>query len=486
MPVVYVPTNLPRDTALLSRDKWNSIRGHLTRQQEEEARRQKLREAAQHRQTVSKQMKDDWPNTLAKLHAKRLQDREDRLRKKEEDQLAIDAEEAKIQAVLRKQKLDAAREMLFHNEERVRNLDGALLLSEVLKERDEQVALKAEMKKREDERERQWQKHLHFDWARQAEIEAQQQRDRRAAMQRSNAKEIEVAFAVKEEAKKKELEYAEQVREATRQYEHELQLEKEEEYEKRQQMKKEANEYARTQRAFELLKQKREEEENAETRIYSLGKLEMARQIKQTRDEILDRSRRRSEVACALLERQLMAKQSDEDARIAAAVAEKRAKDDALEAEKAAARADMVETIRQHRSAELRRHREQQEEADRQRHQERRLQDERTAAMASELRDRHRDLIDQRARNRRDWREQVDETEAKRLVEKEEEYAEVRALKCTQRKEQKQFDEYVRSELERLEKGGRNTFPLRVAARASAPGFLRHSTDWSSEGIRPY
>ena len=484
--MVYVPKELPRDTVLLSRGKWSSIRGHLTKQQEEEAQRQRQRQAAESRQAVSKRMKDDWPNTLAKLHAKRLQDREDRLRKKEEDQLAIDAEEAKIQAVLRKQKLDAAREMLFHNEERVRNLDGALLLSEVLKERDEQLALKARMKEREEEQERQWQNHLHYDWARQAEIEAQEQRERRAAMRRSNAKEIEVAFAVKEEARKKELEDARQIRLAAEQHQHELELKKQEEYEKRQKFRKEANEYLRTQRAFELLKQKRDEEENAETRVYSLAKLEMAQRIKKTRDEILDRSRRRSETACALLERQLVAKQSDEDARIAAAVAEKQAKDDALEAEKASARAAMTESIRRHRSAELQRQREKGEEAERQRREERLLQDSQTAALASELRDRHRDLLEQRAQNRLFWRDQVDEVEAKRLVEKEEEYAEVGELKCTERREQQQFDDYVKAELERLEKKKRNSFPLRVAARASAPGFLRHSTDWSSEGIRPY
>ena len=481
-----MPTNLPRDTVLLSSAKWNSIRDHLTRQQEEEAQRQRQRQAAERRQAASRQMKDGWPNTLAKLHAKRLQDREDRLRKKEEDQLAIDAEEAKIQAVLRKQKLDAARQMLFHNEERVRNLDGALLLSEVLKERDEQLALKARIKEQEAEGERQWQDHLQYDWARQAEIEAQQERDRRAAVRRSNAKEIEVALAVKEEAKKKELEDARQIRLATEQQRHEMELDKQEEYKNRQKLKNEANEYLRTQRAFELLKQKRDDEENAETRVYSLGKLEMSQRIKQTRERIMDHSRRRSEAACALLERQLAAKQSDEDARIAAAVAEKRAKDDALETEKAAERAAMTESIRRHRSGALRRHRQEKEQAARQTQEERRLQDAQTAALASELRDRHRDLLDQRARNRRYWRDQLDEMEAKRLVEKEEEDAEVRDQKCTERREQQQFDEYVKTELERLRKNKRSTFPLRAAARASAPGFLRHSTDWSSVGVRPY
>ena len=431
-------------------------------------------------------MKNDWPNTLAKLHAKRLQDREDRLRKKEEEQLAIDAEEAKIQAVLRKQKLDAAREMLFHNEERVRNLDGALLLAETLKERDEQLALKAQMKAREAERERQWQNHLRYDLQRQAEIEAQEERERRAAMRRSNEREVEVALAVKEEAKKRELEDARQIKLAAEQYAREKELEKQAEYERKQKIKKETNEYLRTQRAFELLKQKRDEEENAETRVYSLAKLEMARRIQQTRDDILSLSRRRGEAACAVLERHLAAKQSDEDARIAAAVAEKQAKDDALAAEKAASRAAMSESIRRHRSAELRRRHDAEEAARKQLQEERCVQDEKTAALASELRDRHRELLEQRARNRRDWRDQMDEAEARRLVEREEEYAEVRELQCTQRRQQQRFDQYVNGELERLQRGGRNTYPLRVAARAAAPGFLRHSTDWSSEGIRPY
>lgn len=486
MPLVYVPAELPNDAVLLSRDKWTSIRGHLTREQEEAARRERQRRAAQQRQATSKQMKDDWPNTLAKLHAKRLQDREDRIRKKEEDQLKIDAEEAEIQAAIRKKKLDSAREMLFHNEERVRNLDGALLLSEVLKERDEQMALKARLKKEEEERERQWQHHQHWDWNLQAEVEANEERQRRAARARSNAKDIADGIRIKEEAKKKELEEARQIRLATEEYERQLELNKQEEYEKKQQLKKEAVEFMRSQRAFELLKEARDKEENAEIRVYGLGKLEMARRIGEQRREILARSRRRSEAACQHLWGLIGTKTSDEDARIAAVVAQKRAEEDAREEAKSAARAAMTESILRHRSAQIELHRQQQRQAAEQQRAERADQDRRTRHMAAELRERQQDLLEQRATNRRAWKEQMEEAEAKKLVEKEEEYQEVNELKCTIKREKEKFDEYVRTEIERLEKNKRNTFPLRVAARAPAPGFLRHSTDWSSVGIRPY
>ncbi|XP_037075027.1 vicilin-like seed storage protein At2g18540 [Pollicipes pollicipes] len=212
----------------------------------------------------------------------------------------------------------------------------------------------------------------------------------------------------------------------------------------------------------------------------------MARRINEQRAEILARSRRRSEAACDHLWSLIGNKISDEDARIAAIVAQKRAQKDAEEAAKQAARAAMMASITQHRIDEVRRHRDGERRDAERKLEERAALDDETRRLAAELRDRQRDLLEQRSRNRRDWQEQAEEVEAKRLVEKEEEYEEVNQLKGTIRKEKEQFEEYVRTEMERLEQGKRNTFPLQVAARAPAPGFLRHSTDWSSVGIRPY
>lgn len=83
----------------------------------------------------------------------------------------------------------------------------------------------------------------------------------------------------------------------------------------------------------------------------------MAKEILATKQGILDRARRRGERACAQLEKLYDKAADDEDARIAAVVAQKQAQKDAEEAAKAAARAAMNKAINEHRLADLERHR---------------------------------------------------------------------------------------------------------------------------------
>ena len=55
----------------------------------------------------------------------------------------LDVEEAKIQAAARKEMLDRAKKLQYMETDKVKALQGALLLTEVLKEREKQLGRKS-------------------------------------------------------------------------------------------------------------------------------------------------------------------------------------------------------------------------------------------------------------------------------------------------------------------------------------------------------
>ncbi|KAF0304102.1 hypothetical protein FJT64_024018 [Amphibalanus amphitrite] len=61
MSALVLPADLPRDTLLLPAEKWQSIRGHLTGQQERQQRRQQEQEHELRRRAVSAHIRRDWP-----------------------------------------------------------------------------------------------------------------------------------------------------------------------------------------------------------------------------------------------------------------------------------------------------------------------------------------------------------------------------------------------------------------------------------------
>ena len=85
---------------------------------------------------------NSWGNTLAgqrkaKLEAKKLrEEREEEIRKKE------DIDEAIFKAAERKKAIAHAKTLTFAQTDRVKGFHGALILTEVLKEREAQLQLK--------------------------------------------------------------------------------------------------------------------------------------------------------------------------------------------------------------------------------------------------------------------------------------------------------------------------------------------------------
>uniref|UniRef100_A0A8B9P0F1 Trichohyalin-plectin-homology domain-containing protein n=1 Tax=Apteryx owenii TaxID=8824 RepID=A0A8B9P0F1_APTOW len=153
---------LPNDVDLhqvivLPKAEWERIQDNLGSTTREAARILAERKERKEMHLRSKAAVKDWPNTIMGLAQRKLKAKKLCAEREEEERRLIDLEEAQFQAAKRKDAIDQARTYQYYKNERVKGLHSALLLTEVLKERDAQVEfkkLKRDVnKKREEEME---------------------------------------------------------------------------------------------------------------------------------------------------------------------------------------------------------------------------------------------------------------------------------------------------------------------------------------------
>merc|ERR1712168_922347 len=129
---------------IISAPEFNRIQASLNVKETEAATRQKKEQEKERLRDLSRKQVNSWGNTLAgqrkaKLEAKKLrEEREEEIRKKE------DIDEAIFKAAERKKAIAHAKTLTFAQTDRVKGFHGALILTEVLKEREAQLQLKDE------------------------------------------------------------------------------------------------------------------------------------------------------------------------------------------------------------------------------------------------------------------------------------------------------------------------------------------------------
>lgn len=140
-------------TYMLSKDNWERIQEILNKPKKDYECAEANRVERQSMRDMSKNMVKHWTNTIAGQRQKKLEARKHRENKEEEDRKAIDVEEALYQSKKRQTAIQNAKMLQYFEVDRVKKFHGALLLSEVLKERDAQIQNKQqqEISKKEQE-----------------------------------------------------------------------------------------------------------------------------------------------------------------------------------------------------------------------------------------------------------------------------------------------------------------------------------------------
>ncbi|XP_045909561.1 coiled-coil domain-containing protein 173 [Micropterus dolomieu] len=135
-----------RQVTVLTKAEWLRIQDELNRVNKD---KESMREAAKQREALHMQSKEVvklWSNTFAGQRQKKLEAKKIREQIEEEKRKLTDIEEAKYQEQKRKEAIQKAKTQLYYQTDRVKGLHRALLLTEVLKERETQIEVKQRIK----------------------------------------------------------------------------------------------------------------------------------------------------------------------------------------------------------------------------------------------------------------------------------------------------------------------------------------------------
>ncbi|KAH3715195.1 cilia- and flagella- associated protein 210-like [Dreissena polymorpha] len=459
-----------RQVTILTKSDWDRIQQQLHRKQIEDDRLRQVKEERENRKNQSKEVVQHWGNTIAGQRQRKLEARKIREKKEEEERVEIDIEEAKYQAAQRKAAIDKAKTQQYYQTDRVKGFHSALMLTEVLKEREAQLELKRLKAQASTGQDREWLERA------QREYEEAIRQDQAKAAERIIAAKDNERFLKAQIRDHHSLREKAQVEDAVEG--EELQklalankLEKERleaiRRDEKQQLMDDNRKQIGERVALKKLQENQEDEEDEECRIFAAAKRKMMRLRAEKEKQLHNEKQQTLEAIREKLAAQLKQKLDDEDERIRQAVQEAEEKRAREEGEKEGKMVKVISEQAEHRTLQMK-------EAEQKKKEERRqeLETIRIRQAADEIFRRNEE--EKRTRKFEDSRhlagfhlDQADLRKQKEVEQKQQALALDKANIELLALEEKQFQEYATKVIEHCEKGGRNTYPLRKAA---APG----------------
>lgn len=477
----------PREVAVFQPKDWQRIQNSLTkynREVEEHAEQKREREELH---ATSKKLVKNWENTIEGQRLKKLQARKIREEQEELERQEIDIAEAKLQAGKRKEAIQKAKQLQYYDTDRVKGFHGALLLTEVLKERDAQIEMKKAKSNWRKERETHalaLQKKNYEDAIR-ADLDKAQARFSQSC-EVSNFQRVQVKN--KEQNilfdKKKDIEEGKTIEQQYKTFcsakaaivaqERHSKTVLMNNYQKEIMLKKEREEQ-------EKMQEKSEDEKNKK---FVNAKRKMTTMRKEKENELFEAFQNHTEKMRGRLQQEMQQRVDDEDDRIAKAVAEREAKRMAEEERKQCEQKETLALINEHRIAMI-------NEAER---------------IGQENQKRDKSLLKERIKEDRQFHKSVIEDKAKQRVKAAElqhirnNQKRARALKVQEEfnhqlerdkkntellvQEEEIFQEYATKVIEDAKRGERNPFPL-IKAKNEGPGGGRGPKFEGNAGLRP-
>ncbi|CAN9509523.1 unnamed protein product [Ophioblennius macclurei] len=341
----------PRYVTVLREAEWQRIQDKLkivTREEEllmEEAERRK----ALH--LKSQEVVKSWPDIITDVTQKKLEEKRKREEIEEEKRKQIDIEEAKYQAEKTREAIERAKTQIHYRNERIKGLHSALLLTEVLKEREAQIELKEKMKNEARERDKLFPDKANAEAAAKSELESAM---RRRLDCEANAEDIKDQIRVKEALREqKKLQCQKDREEMMRRHELYLaqaKMEADQREAERKNLMQNHLEHMANRNLTLSLDAQREQAEDEQRRLYLAAQLRSQKEReKQWKEAQSNRLKTLHTLAVARMD-----DTDDTDQRIARSIAEKQAEADQRQRLEDEMRADMLKSIAEHREAKQR------------------------------------------------------------------------------------------------------------------------------------
>ncbi|XP_022099019.1 coiled-coil domain-containing protein 173-like [Acanthaster planci] len=476
-----------RQVTILSQGDWNRIAAQLERKSREEEKRKALKEEKEALKKQSQEMVKNWSNTIAGQRLKKLEARAIREEKEEAERVQIDIEEAKFQAQRRKEAIEKAKTLQYYQTDRVKGFHGALLLTEVLKEREAQIDLKKQREAALSGKD----KDLLARYQRELEegiledhkkaVKAIKERKEVAEFQ---LKQIEKHIADGEKEKVEDVREGEDLKQQVIHYNAEkAKIEGIRRQEKVDLMMAHKQTVA-DRDLIRAAERQKEEEEEEQIRIFAAAKKKMTKLRKQREQELWQKKQDHVNKMVDKLDSQLKMKMDDEDDRIARAVAEREAAREKEAQEKELKLEQALKEEAEHRLLQMKQ-REQQERDEKRRELEAlHVKMEADKLFAAKQQEKYQQARDGNVRLATFHIKQAGERQDKALKEEQEKLEMDKKNLELLAMEEQQFQEYAKKVIDHCEKGERNTYPLRKAAREGHGGGLGPVFDGKG-GIRP-
>ncbi|XP_036429901.1 coiled-coil domain-containing protein 173 isoform X1 [Colossoma macropomum] len=461
-------TVLPRSEWLRLQDSLNQVNKH----------KESLIEAAKQREELhlrSKEVVKNWTNTIAGQRQKKLEAKKNREEAEEEERKRIDIEEAKFQEQKRKEAIEMAKTRQYYQTNRVKEFHSALLLTEVLKEREAQI----ELKRRKQNASKDVDKEV-LTMIACREEQATQQEHQKALQRKQECLSVaeNLKQQIKEHERAREQDRMEQKKEAEElQRLRELYLREQYMHEQKKQEEKinimrAHQEHLANRDEIQAIEAQKQKEEEDRQRLYASAKEKMMKLRKEKEAELFREMQRHREAIIERLSAQHQEQTTNEDNLISKAVAEAEAKRAQHQREKDAKKAAMLKSIAAHREAvqQEQEHKEQEEkqkavemlnakkEADK-------IFLEKQQLKAQKMKEYARSLQDTYVHQMAEKREQD-----KRM--KKEQWESEASNAALIAEEENQFQQYAKHVIQTATEAQRNTYPLRKAAREGIGGGL--------------
>nr|XP_020452097.1 coiled-coil domain-containing protein 173 [Monopterus albus] len=341
-----------RQTTVLTKAEWLRIQDEMNGVNKDKER---IKGAAIQREALHVQSKDVvklWSNTIAGQRQKKLEAKKIREQIEEEKRKATDIEEAKYREEKRKEAIEKAKTQLFYQTDRVKGLHRALLLTEVLKEREAQIELKERIKSASKDVDRAFMdmvKTREDEALRQEQAKELQEKLRRKAIAEDLKKLIKEHELEREQQKMENKKDREEIQRLQELYQWEQRMEEAQQAEQKRNLMQAHLEHLSNRdliRAADAQKQKTEEEQR---KHFLSVKQKMMKLKKDKEAELFREAQMRRERIVNKLTDTRQEQTVSEEQRIAKAVAERNAKVAQQQWEEEEKRVAMLKSIAAHR-----------------------------------------------------------------------------------------------------------------------------------------
>ncbi|KAM6465515.1 cilia- and flagella- associated protein 210 isoform 2-T2 [Liasis olivaceus] len=319
---IFLPVGVDlRQITILPKAEWQRIQDSLTARARETARIHAERKARKDMHLKSQALVNNWTNTIAGMSQQKLKAKKLRQQRQEEERRKVDLEEAKYQAQKRKEKIEEVKLQQYYENERVKGFHKALLLSEVLKERDAQIEFKKQTKNlyhsKDEAIERERLKAVQLE-----EEKAKTQHMKRLQIANNQLEQIKEHERLANVSRLEEKKEREDIQALTKLYQLEMQEKEQEERKDKIKRRQTHLAYVADQVTLKAIEKQKQEEEDERVRTHFRAKQAMDK-LKKVKEEEFHRlmEEQRERITNRLLA-QMKKKMDDEDERIAREIAE--------------------------------------------------------------------------------------------------------------------------------------------------------------------